>query len=315
MLVAVRKHVTKLIGAGAAVVLASSCGSDTSMPLIAGTNQGSAVAGEAVFQEAKRADEAGKTARAIKLYGRTADQYSYIDAAPQARFRQAELLEQQGKVLDAFDAYQELLTRHQGSKFYASALARQAKMAQDAVDGHIKSRFLGVKFGLSVDKMVAMLEKVRDNAPKSNTAAKAQFTVGELYRKEKKPLQAVQAFRLLVRDMPDRPEAAEAMFQIGVVYADEAERGNRNQASIGLAREAFTDYLNQYPGHSRNAEARRYLSKLAASDLLRSYDIAEYYLKTEQYESAKVYFRDIVKNAPPGELRNKARERLRELGE
>jgi outer membrane protein assembly factor BamD len=315
MLGAVREHALMLIGAGAAVVLAAGCGSNSDMPLIAGTNQGSAAEGEALYQEAKRADESGKTKRAIKLYGRTADRYGYIDAAPQARFRQAELLEQQGEVLDAFDAYQELLTRHPGNKYYTTALARQAEMAQRAADGHIKSSFLGLKFGLSVDKIVGMLGQVRENAPKSAIAAKAQFTVGELYRKDKKAFQAVDAFRLLVSEQPDCPEAPTAMFQIGVVFAEEADRGDRNQSTIGLAREAFNDYLNQYPGDSRNAEARQYLARLAASDAQRSYDIAEYYLKTKQHESAKVYFRDVAKNAPSEDLRTKARARLRELGE
>ena len=106
-----------------------------------------------------------------------------------------------------------------------------------------------------------------------------------------------------------------ALFRIGVVYTEEADRGNQNQATLDLAREAFNDYLNQYPGHHRNAEARKLIAGLGSRDLQRSFDIAEYYWKTKQFESAKVYYRDIIKRSPSGKLHDEARARLKELGE
>ena len=291
------------------------CGSDYDMPLMAGNNQGAAAEGNALFQQAKQADDSGDAKRAIKLYEQTATRYSFIDAAPQARFRQAELLEQRGDVLKAFKAYQEFLTRFQGSGLYATALSRQAKMAQAAADGKIKNNFLGVKTRLDIDKIVEMLGQVRDNAPKSPTASKAQFTIGELYHKDKEAAKAIAAYSQLVRDQPESTEAPEAMFQIGVVRTEEADRGNQNLATIDLAREAFNDYLNQYPGHHRNAEARQRIASLGGRDLQRSFEIAEYYRKTGQLDSAKVYYRDILKRSTTGDLHDRSRERLRELGE
>ena len=87
---------------------------------------------------------------------------------------------------------------------------------------------------------------------------------------------------------------------------EEADRGNQNQANVDLAREAFNDYLIQYPGHSRNAEARKLIASLGGRDLQRSFDIAEFYLKTGKTESAKVYYRDIVKRT---RVRHPARRR------
>lgn len=285
---------------------------------MSGNSRGAADEGTSLFQQAKQADDAGNAKRAIKLYDQTATRYPFIDAAPQARFRQAELLEQQGKTIKAFDAYQLFLTRFQASNLYATALSRQAKMAQAAADGEIKTRFLGIKTSLDADKVAEMLAQVRDNAPKSATAAKAQFAIGQLYQakqKSKEAGKAIDAYRQLVRDQPDSKEAPEALFRVGVVLTEEADRGNQNQATLDLAREAFNDYLNQYPGHYRNAEARKLIAGLGSRDLQRSFDIAEFYWKTKRYESAKVYYRDIVKRAPAGKLQNDARARLKELGE
>jgi outer membrane protein assembly factor BamD (BamD/ComL family) len=292
-----------------------SCGADSDTPVLAGNTQSAASEGELLYQQAKQADDAGKTGRAIKLYDQTATRYPFAPSAAQARFRQAQLLEQQGEIEDAFDAYDKFLERFPGSSLYATALNRQASMAQSAAEGDVKSSFLGMKTRLSIDKTVAMLGKVRDHAPKSRTASRAQFTIGELYQAKKKSKEAIAAYRQLVNDQPESPEAPEALFRVGLIMMEEADRGNQNQANLDLAREAFNDYLIQYPGHSRNAEARKLIGSLGGRDLQRSFDIAEFYLKTGKTESAKVYYRDIVKRTGSGTLHDASKARLKELGE
>ncbi|MEX1116320.1 MAG: tetratricopeptide repeat protein [Akkermansiaceae bacterium] len=299
----------------AAAFSSFSCSSDDDLPLMAGNTQAAASEGEALYQKAKQADDAGKTSRAIKLYDQTATRFPFAPSAPQARFRQAELLEQKGDIQESFIAYDQFLSRFQASGLYSTALNRQSTMAQSAAEGDIKSSFLGLKTKLSLEKTTEMLGKVRDNAPKSRTAAKAQFTIGELYQAKRKSKEAIAAYRQLVRDQPESPESPEALFRVGLILMEEADRGNQNQANLELSREAFNDYLIQYPGHSRNAEARKFLSSLGSLDLQRSYDIAEFYQKTGQLESAKVYYRDIIKRSSSGKLHEDARARLKELGE
>jgi outer membrane protein assembly factor BamD (BamD/ComL family) len=299
----------------AAVVSFTSCGPDPDMPILAGNTQAAAAEGEQFYQKAKQADDAGKTGRAIKLYDQTATRYPFAPSAPQARFRQAELLEKQGEIVKSFEAYDQFLSRFQGSGLYTTAFNRQVAMAQSAADGDVKSSMLGLKTKLSLDKTVEMLGKVRDNAPKSPAASKAQFTIGQLYEGKKKYKEAIAAYRQLVRDQPGSPEAPEGLFRVGLILTAEADRGNQNQANLDLAKEAFNDYLIQYPGHSRNAEARQFIANVGGRDLQRSYDIAEFYQKTGKFESAKVYYRDIVKRSPSDPLADKARARLKELGE
>lgn len=292
-----------------------SCGADSDTPMLAGNTQSAASEGELLYQQAKQADDAGKSSRAIKLYDQTATRYPFAPSAAQARFRQAQLLEQQGEIEDAFDAYDKFLERFPGNSLYVTALNRQASMAQSAAEGDVKSSFLGMKTRLSIDKTVTMLGKVRDHAPKSRTASKAQFTIGELYQAKKKSKEAIAAYRQLVNDQPESPEAPEALFRVGLIMMEEADRGNQNQANLDLARESFNDYLIQYPGHSRNAEARKLIGSLGGRDLQRSFDIAEFYLKTGKTESAKVYYRDIVKRTGSGTLHDASKARLKELGE
>lgn len=304
-----------LVCVSSAPIFLASCGNDADTPILAGNTQAASAEGESLYQEAKRADDAGKAGKAVKLYDKMATRYPFAPSAAQARFRQAQLLEQQGEIEDAFDAYDKFLGRYPGSNLYTTALNRQATMAQSAADGDVKSSFLGLKTKLSLEKTVSMLERVRTHAPRSNTSAKAQYTIGRLYQAKHKGKEAIAAYRKLVADQPDSSHAPEALFQVGVILMEEAERGNQNQANLDLAREAFNDYLIQYPGHSRTGEARRLIGTLGGRDLQRSFDIAEFYLKTGKVESAKVYYRDIVKRSSSGELHDKAKARLKELGE
>jgi outer membrane protein assembly factor BamD (BamD/ComL family) len=298
-----------------AALLLVSCGADSDVPFLAGNTQKASGEGEALYQKAKLADEAGKSGSAIKLYDQMATRYPFAPSAAQARYRQAQMLEQAGRIEDAFKAYDLFLERFPGSPLYSTALNRQAAMAQAAADGDVKSSFLGMKTKLSLEKTVEMLSNVRDHAPKSRTASKAQFTIGELYQAKKKPKEAIEAFRKLVNDQPGSPEAPEALFRVGVILMEDAARGNQNQANVDLAREAFNDYLIQYPGHSRNAEARKLMANLSGLDLQRSFDIAEFYLKTGKTESARVYYRDIVKHTGSGTLHDASKARLKEIGE
>lgn len=299
----------------AAGALLASCGSNDNTIGLAGNTLVASEKGEALFQSAKAADEAGKTKKAIKLYDEVADEYPMTPSAAQARFRQAELLQQSGDVLKSFEAYQEFLTRYQGSGDYSTALKRQEEIAHGAAEGQVKSSFAFLNTKVSSEKIVEMLGQVRDNAPRSTTSAKAQFTIGEVYQSEDKSKQAIEAFRKLVRDQPESGYAPDALFRVGMILVKEADSGNRNQATLELADEAFNDYLIQYPGHSKNAEARRMLGSLKSRNIQRSLEIAEYYDSTGQAESAKIYYRDVVKRAKSGEAYSKAQARLKQLGE
>lgn len=304
-----------LLALASSVVLLVSCGSDSDGPPLLGQSGAGTAKGEQLYQEAKQAEDSGKQDKALKLYGKAAELYPLASTSAQARFREAQILEQKGEVLKAFDSYQKLLSRYQSSGLYTTALNRQAALAQSAADGEVKTSFLGLKSGLSTERVVTMLGQVRDNAPRSATASKAQFTIGALHQSRKEEREAIAAYRKVVSDYHDSREAPEAQFRIGKVFMESAERGNQNQATVAQARESLQDYLNQYPGHARNAEARRLLSELGGRNLQKTFDVAEFYLKTGETESAKVYYREVMARAGSGPLHQKAKARLAELGE
>ena len=307
----------RLVLPAALAVLLASCGDDADLPPLVGNSAPNNERAEALFGEAQSAEGAGKRDKAIKLYDTIGDEMPLSKRAPEARFRQGELLEQAGQVPKAFDAYQELISRYNNSGLYEKAINRQASMAQSAADGQVKTSFLGLKASISNDRITAMLEKVRDNAPRSPQASKAQFTIGELWESEGNSNgsgKAISAYRKLVIDYPDSREAPEGQFRIGKILLDEARRGNQDQANLDRARESLQDYLRQYPGHSKNGEARQLLSNLGGEDLQRSFNVAEFYERKGDTGSARFYYEEVVRKTKSGDLHDKAKARLAALG-
>lgn len=309
------KHFSKVALLAIASLLVVSCGNDEGTIALAGNTQAASGEGEALYQKAKALDDGGNQKKALKLYVEVAEDYAMSPSAGKARFRQAEILDQQGETIKSFKAYQKFLQRYQSSDLYAKALNCQVKMAQAAADGKVKSSFIGLKSRISTKQIIEMLGQLRDNAPRSEISANAQFAIGEIYQNEKDYKESIDAFRKLVRDQPETRQAAEALFRVGIVFLEQANGGNYNQATLDLAAEALNDYLLQYQSHSKNAEARRLLVNLQSRDLDRSLEIAKFYDRTGQTESAKVYYRDIVKSSKTGSSHDYAISRLKELGE
>lgn len=292
----------------------SSCGDDSDLPPVVSGGAVNNARADAIYGKAQTYENAGKRGKAIKQYDELADEIPLATKAPEARYRQAKLLEQEGETLKAFDAYQSLITRYQGSGYYQESLDAQAQMAFAAADGDIKNSFLGLKSKLSTDKIAGMLQKVADNAPRSALGARAEFKMADVYAERKDTNKAVIAYRGVVENYPDSPQAPEAQFRIGEILMQQAQDGNQDQANLNRAREAFQDHLSQFPGHKRNPEARNLLKSLGTRDIKNTYDIARFYEKKGNIPSAKFYYQEVIRESKSGEYHDQAKARLDALG-
>ena len=268
----------------------------------------------ALYAQAQAADQAGNIKTALKLYKETAHKFPSSTVAPQARFRQAALLESQNELLDAFDAYQQVIQRYPSTPLYQEARTKQAVVAYAAADGLIKNSVMWIKSRLDSNKIVEMLELVRDNAPQANSAPKAQFTIGQVLENRKKDILAIAAFQKVVDDYPKSSHAPEAQYRIGNILLTSAERGNQNQANLDRAKHTFEDLIQSYPNSARAGDARKKVSEIAGRDIQRSFDIAEFYFKKGQSSSAAFYYQEVISKTTSGDLHNRSQRRLQQLG-
>jgi outer membrane protein assembly factor BamD (BamD/ComL family) len=305
-----RKYIYLLPLSLSVFIVSCSTDIDDAPPLVGSTQANSGDSG-AAYQKALQADQAGNPKKAVKLYKAAADTYPSAKDSATARYRQAQIHEQLGEPLEAANAYNNFVVRYQGNSNYSKAIARQAAIANEAADGRIKSGL----FGSSVEpkKSILLLEQVRNAAPQSTAAPLAQAKIAQVYLSNKNPVEAIAAYRKVVMDWPDSDEAAESQYQIGMILIQQAKKGNQDMGNLDRAREAFQDYLNRYSGKNRSVEVKYQLANLVAQDVQRSYDVAEFYRRKGDYESARFYYREVMKNQKSGSLYNLAKTQISTL--
>lgn len=314
------KHTLSLLHTKLIILFAISsvsCTTDVDQPLAAtGKVQGiNSQTAASYFAKAKAQAAAGNTNAAIRSYQAVADKYPLSLQAPEARFQEANLLYAKGKPLESFDAYQKFIEKYKSSNLYSSAIQKQSEVALSAADGEIKHNFAGIKSQIAGNNVVSMLTKVRENAPFSSQAPKAQFAIGKVWQDRGQSEKAIAGYRELQERYPNDALTPEALYRTGSILMKQAEKGNRNKASLDTARNVFLDLKQQYPKHPRANDAKIKLAQLSKSNVQRSFDIAEFYQQKGQNASAIFYYREVLKASSAGSLREKAQQRITEIGQ
>lgn len=301
------------IGISLGLTLLVSCGNSDKIPLSGQTVTGDVANANALLAEGRSYQTSGKNRKALSTYKEVAKSYPNSTAAPEALYARANMLDQQGELIKAFDSYQNLITNYQASARYSSALKRQEHVAHAAADGVIKNNFLGMKTRIAPSKIETMLGQVRDNAPQASSAPKAQFAIGKVWQQSGNGEKAIAAFRRISAEYPESPQAPEALYQIGETLILKTKKGNKNKANFDNATNIYNDLIQRYPGHKRAADARKRIKSLGGQEIQRSYNVAEFYRKKGQNKSAIFYYKEVLKQSKSGPLRDKSAQRIAEL--
>lgn len=269
---------------------------------------------EQLAQKGKSAEQRGDSVEAAKRYDELSQRHpSYTDAA-ELNYKAATLWEDASKPEKAFDSYQNYITTFRSGVNYQNALTRQSSIAFLAAKGGLSTKFLGLTQDPPYENVVEMLSKVRDNAPASDLAAKAQFAIGTYSESKEKTDLAAAAYFKVLDNYPNHSLAPEATLRAGKALAGITQDGNQNSSNLQRAKSTLEDLIQQYPGSSQASEARSLLSQISGTGLQRTYDIAEFYEKKGKFSSAKYYYQEVMDKSSAGsELHRKAQERLNAL--
>lgn len=312
-------HFKQIISLCSLIVMLASCGGSDETPRLARNTRASEPEAEALFQDALTAEKAGQFKKARKRYRTITNKYPLYLKADKAAYQRGRLLEQAGEPLEAFEAYNDVLTKYPASSHYADSMARQEKIARAAANGNITQSFIGLKSRISVKDTAQMLTQVRDNAPRAPSAARSQYTLGRLFQQEgdggSSSDKAVAAYRELTREYPNSQYAPDAQFQIGKILLSSAKEGNQDTANLDRAKQAFDDLLLRYPDSQEAKLARVELAKLARGEIERTFNIAEFYRKKGNIPSALFYYQETVNRSKSGSLRAKAQGWINQLSQ
>lgn len=305
-------------------LLAFSLGTDTSHAFLGGlgkrgdekkvlnaeelsSQQGAA---EALMAKARSYESEGKTRQARDAYKGISRSYSRTDAGTQAKFDYARMLEASGDQRDAFEEYQSLITNFRNTPNFTEAVKRQYGIAE-SLRTTDKKGFLGIGAPIQPSKLIEMFEQISASAPFTEYAPKSLLNVGYVRTKVGETAGAISAFQSVVDKYADTEFAKEAQYEIFRLRGVKAEKSNspvedRAQVEAGL------DFVNQNPEDQRATEIKSDLQSIEERSMEKLYNTGVFYEKSGKPDSARVYFREVVKN-PSTSWASKAQERLNAL--
>lgn len=255
------------------------------------TKEGSA---SGMLAKAQRYQSSGKRRQARDLYKSITKSYPRTDAAAEAQFQYAKILEAEGDGRKTFDAYQELITTYRNTPNFNEALSSQVRIAE-ALSKTEKKGFLGIGAPVQPSKLVEMFTQIAESAPHTEYAPKAILNIGHVHSKNGATAEALASYQEVVNTYQGTDYATEAQYQIFKLRGMKAERSNspvEDRAQV----EAGIDFVSQNPEDQRAQQVKANLDSIEERSMEKLFTTGQFYEKSGKPDSARVYYREVVKN-------------------
>jgi len=216
--------------------------------------------------------------------------------------------EGQGNLYEAYQAFQKVIDKYPFSERIQDVIAREYKIAETFISGE-KRKALGVALPVE-NPAIEILTKVIENSTYGPQASKAQYKLGLVLYGLLRYYEAEEAFNKVISNYPESEWAQAAKFQIASCRAAVSRSPDYDQGAMQEAKSKFEEFVQEHPEASLSADARKNIEKLREKEAQNAFSIARFYEKQEAYESAKIYYNDLVSKNPRSIWAAKALERL-----
>ncbi len=132
------------------------------------------------------------------------------------------------------------------------------------------------------------------NAPGTAIVDQAQFYLAECHFHMDEFIIAGEEYKKLIRLYPQSQYLDDAQFKIGLSYYKLSPKSDLDQKYTWQAIEEFQRFMEDYPDSDLRNEAQNYLQLVRGKLAKKEFDTADLYRKLAYYESALVYFEDVL---------------------
>ena len=240
----------------------------------------------------------------IKHYGK-----SYEASESQYYIGRSE--EEKNNLYEAYLAYQKVVDKYPFSERIKEIIEREYKIGEIFMSGE-KRKALGVPLPVE-NPSIEIFGKVVENSTFGPLASKAEYKLGLVLKGLARFDEAEEAFNKIITNYPDSEWVEPAKFQIASCRAALSRGPEYDSGSANEAKEKFETFLKDHPDAVLSKEAEENISKLREKEAASNYNIAVFYEKQKAYESAKIYYNEVIDNYSDSPWALKAQEKLRAL--
>ena len=243
-----------------------------------------------VFYEQKKYEEAKREfKKLLKAYPKSFE-------ASESQYYLALTEEAQGNLYEAYLAYQKVIDKYPFSERIQEIIEREYKIAEKFMTGE-KRKAIGVALPVE-NPAIEIFSKVVENSTYGPLAPVAQYKLGLVLEGLTRYYEAEEAFNKVVSNYPNSEWVAAAKFQIASCRASVSKGPDYDQGAAKEAKEKFEEFVKEHSDAVLSRDAEKNISQLKEKEAESAYNIGRFYEKQKEYESAKIYYNDVINNYP-----------------
>lgn len=163
-------------------------------------------------------------------------------------------------------------------------------------------------------KAIPVLQRLTfELAPSQPEAAEVRYRLGECHFQTRDFATAVQEFRRAADAFPDSPWAPQALLRAGDANLRMWKRPELDPTYGEAALAIYQELVGRYPGSDAAARANLHVRELKERFALKAYKTGLFYQKRRAYDSAIIYFKQVIADYPESTLAPQALLRLVEI--
>ena len=254
------------------------------------------------FYDIKKYEDAKREFRKLlKAYPKSAE-------AAEGQYYLGLAEDEQGKLYEAFQAFQLVIDKYPFSERIQEIIEREYKIAEKFMAGE-KRKALGVTLPVE-NPAIEIFTKVVENSTYGPLAAQAQYKLGLVLKGLLRYYEAEEEFNKVVTRYPDSEWSAAAKFQIATCRSSLSKGFAYDQGAAQDAKEKFEAFVKEHPDAVLSLDAEKNISEIRQKEAEASFNIARFYEKQKDFNSAKIYYNDIMNNYSQSSWAAQAAERL-----
>ena len=220
--------------------------------------------------------------------------------------------EEKGNTAKAADAYQKLINKYPYSDRIKDAIRQEYEIANEFASGG-KIKVLGVPALPGQEKALELYRHIVKNAPYGTYGDQAQYMMGEVYKKQGEFEEAQKAYQSVVDEYPNSELVTKAKYQIAYCSMQASKQSQYSDDSAQRAIEEFQDFKETFPADQKSVEADESIKALRAKKAKTAFDVAAFYEDRKKWNSAKVYYQEVVTKYPETPSAKEAKKRINEI--
>jgi len=202
--------------------------------------------------------------------------------------------EGEGKLYEAYQAYQMVIDKYPFSERIQEVIEREYKIAEKFMSGE-KRKAMGVTLPVE-NPAIEIFGKVVENSTYGPLAPRAQYKLGLVLKSLLRYYEAEEEFNKVVSRYPDSEWSSAAKFQIASCRANLSKGSAYDQGAAQEAKERFEEFVKDHPDAVLSLDAEKNISSIREKEAEANYNIAQFYEKQKVFDSARIYYEDIINN-------------------